>query len=163
MLCWQHHVPEGTWTDDEGIDHHAISSDILPDDFFQPKGPPPLRQKWKDLTSYATPPIPGDGTWIMNQFLNDCLGDEGGEVFIGNVDLPPFQSLRSSHLRTRLLQFITRPLYHNYPWRHEWEDMVANPAGNITTHIRSNVMFCRPIVSTRNKTFYAGMVESFHT
>jgi hypothetical protein len=84
--CWEFHVPQGNWEvgdEDEDFDDTVFA---LPVDYFQPKGSPPLRQKQKS-SQYAKPPNPGDGTWIINEFLNKVLDDtEGGRLFNGQLD-----------------------------------------------------------------------------
>ena len=81
---WEHHVPEEQWNDILETPNDTLYS--LPASFFQPIGRPPLRQRQSGIEHYATPPNPGDGTWIMHEFLQEFIGPAEGGLFTGNLD-----------------------------------------------------------------------------
>jgi hypothetical protein len=139
---WEHHVPEGEWID--VLETPNDTPETLPASFFHPKGRPPLRQKQSGIEHYATPPNPGDGTWIIHEFLREFIGPVGGRLFTGNLDF--FPELEPHHLKAQLKAFIQQPRYQNYPWLHIWTDWVEDGKG-ATLHIRENVKFCRDITT----------------
>jgi hypothetical protein len=116
-------------------------------EFYEPVGPPPFVQKQKDRDDYSAPPRPGDGTWIVNEFLNEFLGDEGGRLFTGNAEKSP--EFESEHVKVQLKNCIARSTYQHYPWKSTWEEYVNNDRSKTTLHIRENITFCRPIPETR--------------
>jgi len=100
----------------------------------------------KNLNAYAQPPLPGEGTWIINEFLNATFGSSGGRLFAGAaVKFPEYADI---HVKTVLETFINSAKYQHYPFRQEWNaHLAADRAG--TNTIRANVVFCRDI--TRNQ------------
>src|SRR5271170_5340466 len=82
--CWEQHTKEDWGSDEEveELDDYAA----LPKSFFEPKGPAPLTVKQTDFTAYAQPPMPGDGTWIIHEFLKNFIGDNGGRLLTGNIE-----------------------------------------------------------------------------
>ena len=141
--CGEHHVPQGHWRiegEDEDFDDAIFA---LPVNYFQPKGSPPLCQKQKS-TGYAKPPKPGDGTWIMNEFLNQTLHDtEGGRLFNGH--LADFPERDAEHMRRLLGDFIRRPRFRHYPWKTEWLAWIDASTSSATSNIRENIKFCRDV------------------
>jgi hypothetical protein len=86
-------MPGEEWIQEvEAIEEEA--SDAVPHEFYEPVSPS-LVQKQKNRDDYSAPPRPGEGTWIVNEFLNEFLGDEGGRLFTGNAEKSPeFESHR---------------------------------------------------------------------
>jgi hypothetical protein len=138
---WEHHVPGGQWSD--VLEELDGPPEALPLSFFQPLGRPPLRQKQSGIQQYATPPNPGDGTWIIFKFLEEFVGAGGGRLFTGN--LAYFPELRPYHLKYQVERFLNLPKYHNYPWKDVWNGWVEDLGRGSTMHIRENVKFCRDI------------------
>ena len=150
--CWRYHVPGEEWVPElEVVEEEA--PDALPKEFYEPVGPGPLHQNQKkNLGLYSKPPRPGDGTWIVHEFLNEFLGDDGGRLFTGNAET--FSEFESEHVKVQLRQFIAQPKYQNYPWKSDWRDLANDDESRATGHIRENIKFCREIIRTKqaNKT-----------
>jgi hypothetical protein len=154
QMLWQHHVPGEDW-----VEGAVEMSDTLPLAFYEPKGLGPLRQKQKkNLDKYGRPPNPGDGTWIVSEFLNDFYGDEGGRLFAGNPE--NFPEFNPQSVRIQLESFVQRSKYANYPWKTEWESFITENTRNATAHIRENVKFCREILNTKQERSKVGTKEN---
>jgi hypothetical protein len=151
IACWKFHLPQERW-DEDGDEDEDDNPDALPPHFYDPIGPPPLRQKQKDKAAYSSPPKPGDGTWIVNEFLNEFLEDTGGRLFTGNETAWP--EFTSEHVRVQLDHFINNPIYANYPHLGAWHALLEDDRPSSTTSLRENIVFCRDILSVRqaNKT-----------
>jgi hypothetical protein len=140
-MLWEHHVPEGNWHFVEAPVEEE-SDDALPAEFYLPLGQKPLRNRQvQQLELYSTPPRPGEGTWIINEFLNDLFGMEGGRLFNGVAH--NFPENAGEHVKLLLQRFVGQPIYANYPWKQDWLDILADPGKNGAATIRRNVDFCR--------------------
>ena len=143
--CWEYHVPDGTWDEQVDIAELDETAYSIPASFFEPKGSPPLRQKQKSQ-GYSRPPNPGDGTWIMNEFLNEYLDDvEGGRLFNGKLE--DFPERESENLRKLLGDFIRLDKFVAYPWREDWLAWIDTSTSSATSNIRENVKFCRDVTN----------------
>jgi len=112
--CWEFHLPEETWKD-EGV-HEVVDTQAHPPEFYEPVCLPPLRQKQKTAKCRAPQP-PGDGTWIVNEFLNSFLEDTGGRLFASNIDLWQEPEYRAEHAKIQLKGFLEKPKCIHYPHR----------------------------------------------
>jgi len=155
--CWELHTAE-EWRDDVGA-LAPIPDDYvaLPASYYEPVGPPPLKQKQKNKDLYSQPPRPGDGTWIVNEFLNDFFGDAGGRLFSGNQEA--FIKYEPEHVRVQLKAFVLRSKYFHYPWRSKWIGLLDDTSPQSTTHIGENIQFCREIIQRKNVTIGGGIVD----
>jgi len=152
IRCWEFHLPEETWKD-EGA-QEVVDTTAHPPEFYEPVGLPPLRQKQK-AAKYPAPPRPGDGTWIVNEFLNSFLGDTGGRLFAANIDLWPEPEYRAEHARIQLKAFLENPKYLHYPHRQRWLAILGSAESIDTLHLRANIVFCRTI-ETKQIVNYVG-------
>jgi hypothetical protein len=94
---------------------------------------------------YFSTPHPGKGTWIVNEFLNNLFGNEGGCLFNYNGKAESFPERANEHANLLLKAFIEQPIYAHYPWRTEWLDILADPGKAGASTLRANIMFCRGI------------------
>jgi len=159
--CWEHHTGL-TWEEDQlasNDDQLAPDpSNALPAEYFIPLGHSLLKRK-TDVTKCAQPPTPGEGTWIINQFLNSHFGDEGGRLVTGTAE-GLNERYREDHVKLLLRDFLQRPEYANYPWKRAWMEILESPKTQASTSdLRRNIEFCREIVSTKNYTASAGKTE----
>ena len=151
--CWKFHLPAEIW-DVEAATVDTLTAPPMPpqapqtrpahsgtDDFV----PAPLKLN-QDSSGYSKPPSPDEGTWIVNEFLNHFLDDDGGRLFIGKMANFPERS--SEHVRIQLKDFLSRPEYTDYRWRQDWEEILNNENQGTTNKIRANLLFCRDILRT---------------
>jgi hypothetical protein len=69
----------------------GVPSNVHPPAFFLPVGKPPLKTSQSKTDGYSKPPNPGEGTWIMNEWIND-FSEVTETYFSGD----------STHFRTKL-------------------------------------------------------------
>jgi hypothetical protein len=139
---WEFHVPNGKWSYTDGVGNAGDGEGLAL--LYGPKGAPIVGQHQRNFEHYGKPPHRGDATWIINEFLNECIGNEGGRLFSGNME--KFPTLQTSHHKTLLKNFIGRPEYLNYPYRMEWQDILGHDNQSSTNTVRANISFCRDIV-----------------
>jgi len=142
-VCWEKHTGE-VWRSDKEDPPLEGDYAALPKSFFEPKGPPPLGAKQADVAAYAQPPKSGDGTWIIHEFLKGFIGDDGGRLLTGNVEM--LAKYSSEHVLVQLKSFLTQPKYMHYPWRSDWLGIVDPNTRKLWGRLRRNVVFCRDIV-----------------
>src|SRR5277367_6524301 len=110
----------------------------------------PFKNSWmihvpsSGFAAYAQPPKPDDGTWIIHEFLKGFIGDDGGRLLTGNVEM--LAKYSSEHVLVQLKSFLTQPKYMHYPWRSDWLGIVDPNTRKLWGRLRRNVVFCRDIV-----------------
>jgi len=159
--CWEYHVGRswGKTTDDVSDNPSREDDDtsVLPVTFFgTKKGPGPVKMNRKKFDGYSYPPSPNDRVWILNEFLNPTLDDKEGErLFVWRIDRFPKYS--NIEIKTHLEQFILAPKYRNYPHKETWLAIVREKTVSTSSQIRANVVFCREMLSEKEKTKTMGI------
>ena len=86
--------------------------------FSLSKGEKPVKANM-DTSTYATPPNPGDATYIVNEFVNAFISDNGGRLFCG--DEATFPHFENENVKIQFKWFLELPKFENYPWKAKWE------------------------------------------
>jgi hypothetical protein len=97
----------------------------------KPQGDGFVKQGTKKHGNYHSPPRPGDGSWLMCQFLDECY-PEGGSLFF--VDAEKWPEKQAECAKALFSAFLERPLYANSPHLAFWLAVVADsrPSGSST-------------------------------
>ncbi|KAF8245580.1 hypothetical protein K440DRAFT_662751 [Wilcoxina mikolae CBS 423.85] len=126
----------------------SSSSLSLPASFYGAKGKGPLKvgMSKASIAQYSKPPLAGDATWIMNEFLDEVFPD-GGKVFSATVGAWPEKD--GEHIRLLFSEFLHRSRYQSYPYRSEWVDILNDSRQASTNTLKKTLDFCRPITRTQ--------------
>jgi hypothetical protein len=119
-----------------------ISSSVTshPPGFYLPQGDGFVKQGTKKHGNYHNPPRPGDGSWLMCQFLDECY-PEGGSLFFGDAEKWPEKQAECA--KAQFSAFLERPLYANSPHLAFWLAVLADSRPSGSSTILATIKFLR--------------------
>jgi hypothetical protein len=144
---WEYHV--GSVWEDVAPTNSAVTAGptilIHPPGFYLPVGPAPLRTLQSNSAAYSKPPVPGEGPWLMNEFINS-FSDGVGAIFSGQSD--KFKQEDHRNVRLLLATFVKDPKYSNYPHLAAWTAIVDDTRAQGLKAIIANLAFCRDLIGS---------------